>query len=161
MAQLNLDFDADDVPQSDYGLIPDGSYVAMITESDIRETKRGDGRYISLTIEIVDEKCNGRRVWDTLNIENPNPKAVDIAKIRLSKYCLAVGVNTPKDTEDLHDKLFLVKIGTKPDAEHGDKNVVKDVQPYGQQYADPEPSPAKAHAQPTNKPAPKAKKPWE
>ena len=69
MAQLN--FDARDVdPQSNFDPIPAGWYKAMITESELKQTRNGQGNYLQLTLQVLDGQHAGRHLWDRLNLMN-------------------------------------------------------------------------------------------
>lgn len=97
-------FDANQVdPQTELEPIPAGKYLAMITESEMKDTKNGDGRYLQFTFQILDGSHKGRFVWARLHLENANQMAVQIAKAELSAICRAVGVMTPRDSCDLHN----------------------------------------------------------
>jgi hypothetical protein len=154
MAQLN--FNANEYePENDFAPLEPGEYTAMIVDSELRHTKSGNGQYIALTFEVMDERYPGRKLWENLNIENPNPKAVEIALRKLSSICRAVGIMSPKDTEELHDKMMIVVVGIKNDDLGEPRNVIKGFNPYGQQFSDPAPAPKTATTAPTGK------KPWE
>ena len=91
MATFN--FNANEVePNSGFTLMPAGKYLAVITEDEMKDTKSGDGRYLSLTFEVLDGKFKGRKLWARLNLENKNAQAVQIARGDLSAICRAVGV---------------------------------------------------------------------
>lgn len=153
MAQLNFDAEQYE-PETDFAPLEPGEYTAIIIDSELKRTKSGNGQYIALTFEVMDDPYNGRRLWENLNIDNPNAKAVEIAMRKLSSICRAVGVMSPKDTEELHDKMMLISVGIKNDDTGETRNVIKGFKPYGQQFADPQ-------AQPKAVPAPTVKKPWE
>lgn len=109
-----------------YDLIPEGWYQAMIIDSEVKPTKAGTGHYLQLTLEITDGDRRGRYVWDRLNLDNPNETAVAIAQETLAQICHAVGVLEPKETEELHNKLFDVRIGIQPaKGQYNESNVVK------------------------------------
>jgi hypothetical protein len=75
----------------------------VIKESDVKETKRGDGQYLKLTFEIIEGDYAGRRIWSNLNLVNPNEKAVEIAQRELAGICKACGFSeTPEDSMELH-----------------------------------------------------------
>ena len=63
---------------------PVGDYKAVITESEVKETKAGDGQYLNLRIEIIEGEYQGRIIFVILNLWNPNPKAVEIANRELA-----------------------------------------------------------------------------
>ena len=81
-------FDATEVePTADFTALKPGWYQACILSSEKKTTKKGDGEYLELEIEILGDIHSGRKVWDRLNLWNPNAKAVEIAKGTLSAIC--------------------------------------------------------------------------
>lgn len=116
MAQLNGSFDSgqhDDMNNS-FEPIPAGEYMAMVKESDIKTTAKGNGKYIKLKFEIIQGEFKGRFIWTNLNIINPNPVAVEIAQKELATLCRAVGKAVIQDTNQLHGIPFKMKIKIKP-----------------------------------------------
>lgn len=116
MASIN--FDANKVePNAGFDPIPEGQYVAIISESAMKPTKNGDGQYLELTFQVLEGPHKGRNLWTRLNLWNPNPKAVQIAQGELSAICRAVGVMTPQDSAELHNLPMLigVKLRKRPD----------------------------------------------
>ena len=105
MATLN--FNANEVePSVGFDAIPAGKYQAVIVDSDMKPNKAGTGEYLQLEFEIIDGEYKGRKVWERLNLANPNAQAVAIARGRLSAICRAVGVMTPRDSI-LHHKRIM------------------------------------------------------
>ena len=106
-----FDFDVssyiDDRP-STFEPLPAGEYIAMVANSELKDTKAGTGQYIELTIDIVDGPCAGRKLWERLNIVNPNKQAEDISRIALNRLLVACGKPNAKDTESIHDVPFKV-----------------------------------------------------
>ena len=82
--------------------LPDGTYKAVITDSEMRATKAGTGHYLNFTWEITSGEHRGRKVWANYNVDNPNEKAVEIAKRDLASVCTAMGKNGFEDSQDLH-----------------------------------------------------------
>jgi hypothetical protein len=125
MAMLN--FNATTVaPATAFEAIPAGNYAAIITESAMKPTKRGDGEYLQLTLQIIDGEHSGRKLFDRLNLNNPNATAVDIAQRTLSAICHAVGVMQPQDSAELHDIPMQVKVGVEKNMTDGtNSNVIK------------------------------------
>ncbi len=114
MADLS-GFNAESVePQGDFEPIPAGWYIAMITQSEMKPTKTGDGEYLQLRLDIIEGEYENRVLFDRLNLKNPNQTAVEIAQRELSAICRAVGVMQPKDSSDLHDKPLRVKVAIRP-----------------------------------------------
>lgn len=86
--------------------IPSGHYPVIITGSQEKPTQKGDGSYIEFEMTIQGGEYNGRKVFDRLNIKNPNQQAVDIAYATLSAICHCTGVLNMTDTQQLHGRPF-------------------------------------------------------
>jgi len=125
MALLPAAFDSgqhDDM-QGSFNAIPanecDGvDFLAHITGSEIKVTRKKDGQYISFEYTILDGKYKGRKIWTNLNIVNPNPIAVEIAQKELATLCRACGKGVVQDTQELHAipfTLHLKYVGAKGD----------------------------------------------
>lgn len=97
-------------PQSTFDPIPAGEYIAMIVDSEMKPTKNGLGEYLQLVFEVCDGEHSGRKIFARLNLNNQNQTAVEIAQRELSAICHAVGVLTPNDSSDLHDKPMSIKV---------------------------------------------------
>lgn len=107
-------FDAQTVePNDSFDPIPNGDYLCIITASEMKPTKAGDGAYLELEMQVLEGPYQGRKLWDRLNLNNANDTAVKIAKGTLSAICRAVGVLQPKDSCELHDLPLLVKVACK------------------------------------------------
>jgi len=100
--------------------VPSGEYVAQVVKSELKPTKAGNGRYLELSIQIMDGPYKGRMLWDRLNIDNPNETAVLIAQQQLSALCHAVGVMQPRDSVQLHNLPFMVRVALVKRADTGE-----------------------------------------
>lgn len=108
-------FDATQVaPQEDFAPLPTGEYVAQIVDSDLKPTKNGNGHYLELTLQVTEGEGKGRKVWARLNLDNPNPKAVEIAQRELSAICHAVGKMQVRDSQELHYKPLVIRVEFVP-----------------------------------------------
>jgi hypothetical protein len=125
MASIN--FNANEVePSSGFTPIPAGKYLAVITDDEMKDAASGKGRYLSLTFEIIEGECTGRKLWSRLNLENANPMAVDIARKELSAICRAVKVMQLSDTVQLHNLPLVITVRCKKNAETGEmQNEIK------------------------------------
>lgn len=92
------------------GPLPRGMYEVMVIGSDLKTTQAGTGEFIELTLQVVSGEHAGRRLWDRLNVSNPNKQAEDIARRQLQSLCLACNVNNMTNTEQLHDIPVLAEI---------------------------------------------------
>jgi len=122
-------FDANTIEPQSFDVLPAGEYEACIVGSIIQATKNGDGKYLALELQVTGGEHNGRKLFDRLNMWNPSPKAVEIAKATLSAICRAVGVLTPNDSSELHNKPLRVKVSVTRDPQYGDKNEIKAYRP--------------------------------
>ena len=126
MATLN-NFDANQVdPSVALDPLPPGKYLAVVSESELKPTKTGVGKYLQLTFQIIDGEFKGRLVWARLNLENKNEMTVKIARGELSAICRAVGVMQPKDSVELHNIPLEISVGLKKRDDNGEfTNVIK------------------------------------
>ena len=105
-------------PVTSFDPLPADWYKCVITDTEERQTKAMDGSYLLLTIEVIEGAYQGRRIFDRLNLNNPNKTAVEIAQRALASICRAVEVPNPKNSEELRDKPLMVKVAVRP-AENG------------------------------------------
>jgi len=107
-------FDANTVePTTEFDPIPAAKYLAVITGSEMKPTKTGKGSFLELQFQIIEGPCANRCIWARLNLDNPNPTAVQIARGQLSALCRAVGVMTPKDSCELHNLPLVIDVKCK------------------------------------------------
>jgi ribosomal protein S28E/S33 len=126
MAFLGETFDATSVePAQPRDNLPPGNYTAQVIESVMKETAKG-GQMLQLTLEIIDGPSKGRRVWDNLNIKNPNPTAQEIALRTLSAICLAIGKQHISDSEEIHFLPMTITVAVEVD--NRDKELPPDEQ---------------------------------
>lgn len=154
MAQFQ--FNANDAPvaqQRSFGPLPNGDYPVVITKSDVRATKAGTGQYIELEMQVTDGEHSGRRLWERLNVSNPNKQAEDIAKAALGQLMEAVDVLHMEKTEQLHDIPFVVSV--EIDRKEPDRNRIV---AYSKVISAPA---APARPAPAAKPAAAGARPWQ
>ncbi|MCG8521983.1 MAG: DUF669 domain-containing protein [Pseudomonadales bacterium] len=102
MANLNGFNAAEIQPTATFDVLPAGKYVAVISESEMRATQKGDGSYLQLEFTITDGQYEGRKLWARLCINHPNELTQKIARQDLSAVCHAVGILQPGDSSELH-----------------------------------------------------------
>lgn len=129
MADLDFEFDPNEVPEDDrsFDPLPAGEYQMQVIESEIKPTKSGGGEQLILTLEVINGPYSKRRVWDRLNIRNQNADAQRIAQRSLADLCLAVGITSLRNTDDLHFKPFIGRVTIKADksGQYGPQNAVR------------------------------------
>ncbi len=107
MVQLN--FNARNVaPSTAMEALPSGWYDVMITESENKPTKAGTGSYLQLILTVASGEFSGRKLYARLNLDNPNPTAVQIAQAELSAICWVTGMPDAQDSQQLHGRPFKV-----------------------------------------------------
>lgn len=121
-------FDANQVsPNEAFENLPLGWYVARITDSEEKPNSSNNGSHILLTLEVIaPQQYAGRKLWDRLNLNNPNQTAVEIAQRTLSAICHATNVMQLQDTMQLHGIPMEVKVGlSKPQDGYEQRNEIK------------------------------------
>lgn len=119
-------FDASTVPDMmEFSAVPEGQYIVIITNSEMKPTKTGTGSYLNITFDILDGPYKGRKLWSRLNLNNPNSTAVDIARRELGAICRAVGVTKPTDSAELHNKPLLVTVAVEINDRKQETNTIK------------------------------------
>lgn len=136
MADINDGFDPNAVPPAEpFEVFPVGWYSAIITESDVKGTKDGKGKYIKLRWDVCDGEYQGRIVWQQITLKNANAKAEEIGARERSALCFATGVSAG-DTAEWHN--IPCKILVKIEPAKGDypvKNVIKGIKPINEKAA--------------------------
>ena len=107
MAMLGSIFKAEDVQEDQP--VPAGEYLCQVVKSTIKPTKAGNGKRLILNIKIIEGEYADNVIFESLNIENPNPKAEQIAHRQLKQLCEAVEVTELEDTAELHGIDFVAK----------------------------------------------------
>lgn len=140
------------IPSRSFDPLPKGDYEMIIVKSDVKPTLAGSGHYMELEMHVIGGQHSGRRIWERLNIDNPNKTAQDIAQAALASLCHAVNVQDMTETEQLHDIPFIAHV--EIDRKEPNRNRVMGYATAGA----PAPAPAPA-ARPVAA-APVSKKPW-
>jgi hypothetical protein len=162
MAFLNEEFNVNELPQSNgnFEPLPAGWYTATISQSELKDTKAGNGQYIKLRYDITGPTHQGRVVFGNLNIKNANPKAEEIGRQQLGDIMRAIGLAKVTDTDQLIGGQIGIKLEVKQDEQYGASNEVKGFKSLSGSAAPAAAAiPAKAAAPAPAAPA-KAAPPW-
>ena len=148
MASLNFD-STKHAPQQEFQPIPDDTMVdLMIVESELKPTSKGDGVRLVLVMQVQGGPYANRKIFTGLNIQNPNPTAVELAYSELSAICHVTGVPQPQDSQQLHGIPFKGKIKLRPAS--GDYGASNEIKAYFDIHGN---KPGSAGSQPPNGPA--------
>lgn len=103
MARLPSSFNANDHEEmGSFDVLPKGKYIVKITDSDYVPNRKKTGHILKLTREIVSGEYKGRKIFRNLNLDNPNPAAVEIANKELTSTLKACGLVSIEDSVELH-----------------------------------------------------------
>jgi hypothetical protein len=100
-------------PQSDFAVIPPGKYPVVVEKAIVKPTKAGTGHYVELTLSILDGPFKNRKVWDRINIHNPNAVCVEIGLRSLAALGQAVGLLSISDTDQLVNQVCIAHVKVK------------------------------------------------
>ncbi|MTI13812.1 DUF669 domain-containing protein [Sansalvadorimonas verongulae] len=151
-------------PSQGFEPLPNGEYIAMITEAEIKNTKAGNGQYVKFTWAIVDGQYANRKLWSNHNIVNPNPTAEKIGREEISAIAHAIGRPDASDTDLFMNVPCKIKVKIKQETGRDPQNEIKNWEavgqgsfpgqqaPFAQSHA-PAPAPAQAAPQPAAAPA--------
>jgi hypothetical protein len=87
--------------QEDRSPFPAGDYLMHIVKTEMKQTKAKTGHYLSIHFKILEGDYAGRMMFTNLNLDNPNPVAVDIANKELNSICQACGLEGVEDSDEL------------------------------------------------------------
>lgn len=125
MAQIGH-FDADNVDTNvGFDPVPPGIYDLMISNSDVKATKDGKGKYIWLEHTILSGPFKDRKIFNNLNMWNANPQAVKIAEAHFGCLCKAVGKRQVTDTVELHNTPFQAEVDVEKQDGRSPQNRIK------------------------------------
>ena len=160
MALFNFDATAVKPQETSFSPIPAGNYLALVTSSEMKLLKSGNGTGLSLQLQIVDGQYANRRIFANINVQHNNPKAESIGQGQLSQLCHAVGILQLKDTSELHNIPVTIKVKIRiaaPGSNYDDSNEIVGYEAANgsashaapsftpQSYAQPTPAPAAAN----------------
>lgn len=106
--------------------VPAGEYRAMITDTEEKINSKATGKFLQLTLSIIDGAFKGQKLFTILNLVNQNPVAVKIAKGELESICRATGVvGVLKDQAQIINKPMVVRVACDPALQEGRRNSIK------------------------------------
>lgn len=85
----------------DFDNIPAGTYRVIVMDAEEKDTKAGNGKYVSTTLEVTSGKQSGRKIFVNHNIVNPNNQAQEIGRSNFAKFVTACGKVAIDDPSDL------------------------------------------------------------
>jgi len=110
--------------------------------------------------DSCDGAYKGRKLWARLNLDNPNPTAVEIARGELSAICRAVGVMQPGDSAKLHGLPLSIKVVIRTRDDGDVTNEIKGFEKREAAFSTTAPAPGAPPRTPAAQ-ATKATPPWQ
>lgn len=106
--------------------IPEGTYVVISDEAEVKKTKSGTGEYISMKFKILQGTQEGRTLFHSFNIQNENPKAVEIGLGQLKTFMKCAGFTEYKleNVAELVGYKVEAVVKIKSDEGYGEKAVI-------------------------------------
>lgn len=157
LSKYNIDVEKEAEESRTFEPLPDGQYEVIISRSEMRDTKAGDGEMLVLTFEVIEGDYEGRLLWENINLVNKSDVAERIGRSKLASICKAVNVMAPEESEDLHDKPLVITV--RRDKKDPTRNVIKGYASTDGTHAERVKDEPKAAPEP-EKPVAK-KKPWQ
>ena len=135
MALLSRPFNVEgnDSQMEDFSAIPAGDYVVEAVKSDYKATKAGNGYYAEFMFKVVEGEFEGKAIWERMNLDNPNPTAVEIATKKFNTLCSCCGKAGVENTEELHNIPVIAVVRLEPaSANYGESNSISTFKQYGE-----------------------------
>lgn len=133
MTQYN--FNCNEAPEPvDFSPMPINTECIMeIIASEIGAANEKGTQQLQLTFKVVDGEFKGREINEWYSIICPiSQQAVEISQRAIRQICESIGLVSFTQTEELHNKPMIVRVGHKEANADGDVyNRVKMVKPYG------------------------------
>ena len=90
----------------------------------MKPTKKGDGEYLELKMEVLEGSYKGRWLFDRLNLRNPNKTAVEISERTLVALGKACGIQSLTDSSQLRGIPITATVKVKQSEAYGASNDV-------------------------------------
>lgn len=95
-------------------LIPEGSYQAVILNSELKSNSKNTGSFLALTIVITQGQYANTELIERLNIIHSKEDTRQIAYKTLARISESLGMaTTPQDSSELHNKPLVIEIKNK------------------------------------------------
>lgn len=129
----SFDYDFNEVPESEFSVLPEGDYVVVATASDKKLNKEGTSHYLEVIYEVIDGDYKGRKIWERYNLWHAKPTVANISRRDIKKLAQCCGFTVqPSDSNELHNIPLIVRLSVFLDTYMGkqeEKNKIGDYLP--------------------------------
>lgn len=172
---LDLGIDLGNVDETNqFDPIPAAEYRMQAVEISLEQSQAGNNM-VKGQFMVIGGQYDNRRIFENYNIQNANPKTVEIAQRQIKQWCMACGFSgnerlTMGLLKSLEGKEFVGQVYIQKDKSgvYGDQNRIRSYKPVGGASAPaPQTQPQQAASAPQQrptaqqKPASTNKMPWE
>lgn len=118
---------------SDNDILPAGEYKILVTGVEDRESRNG-GNYLKLTLTVIDGRYKSFQIFDNINYNNSNPKAVEMAYRTLKRIskCIWGRDDQPFSSQDLIGKKLTIQTKIEENGDFQNARVKNYVLPSAQ-----------------------------
>jgi len=99
--------------QKDFDVLPPGKYPVQIETAVVKPTKAGNGHYAELVLVVLDGPCKNRKLWDRINIDNPNPVCVKIGLSVMAAIGQSLKIPYLQDASQLQGGVLVAHVKVK------------------------------------------------
>lgn len=117
--------------QKGFEVVPQGDYLVIVDDAQVKDTKSGTGAYINVKFLITEGEYKNRAIFNMFNIKNDNQQAVKIGLEQLKAFLKISGYKTPESIESVTDLIGLTAtavVKNKKD-DYGDKAYISYFKP--------------------------------
>ena len=112
-----MDLSSFEMLDDQFSPLPAGEYEAVVEKIETKLSAKGD-EYLAMTLNVVDDSGQGRKIFDNFHLWNPSAQAVEISQRRMGALFKASGFPTMGPTDDLLGKQVKVRVKVR-DADNG------------------------------------------
>lgn len=94
-----------------FDLLPPSKYSAMVSNTELKDSRTPGGKILKVEYLITGPTHAGRKIFQNINVRNPNAQAEQIGQQELNDLKEAVGLTeVMTDTVQLHNKPLTIKL---------------------------------------------------
>jgi len=147
LTQEGLDPNVEEIG-SGFSVVPAGKYKMVMVKDTIASAKSGNGKVMTVTVQIVEGPEKGNTIDTYLNIKNTSDVAERIGQGMLKRLCTLTNIDyPPKDTTLMYGKPM---IGTVKVESFTSNNTGAELQSNKITAFNPVPETPSSHPQPPN-----------